>query len=313
MNDARSAATVADLMRFTWTFLPTVTIDLTGGGARDMPDVLGGNRPVFRSIRRSAEVEEDNRSPWMTVKSPMPITSLGRGMAALLALVAILGATHPAAGKQTDVRWLLLVDDLHISFVETGRLRDLLKAIATDLVHDSDTVAIRATGPSGLTSPGALDREWLSRRAKGATGNAMKLRDVAELLQQGGRTSGEVPLRERRAQDATLELLSTAEEHPDARSVLVFVSSGWPLGPESIGTEAVIARASSMKIPIVTIDPRHDGGQDSRPLYTPAELALADAGHASLQAMADRSGGIALLYVRNRTYELKRVSEFVRR
>jgi hypothetical protein len=40
-NDARSAATVADLMSFTWTFLPTATIDLIRDGASDMPRDLG--------------------------------------------------------------------------------------------------------------------------------------------------------------------------------------------------------------------------------------------------------------------------------
>ena len=36
-NAARSAATAAILMRFTWTFLVTVTIDLIAAAARDVP------------------------------------------------------------------------------------------------------------------------------------------------------------------------------------------------------------------------------------------------------------------------------------
>jgi hypothetical protein len=40
-HDANSAATIADLMSFTWTFLPTATIDLIRDRASDMPRDFG--------------------------------------------------------------------------------------------------------------------------------------------------------------------------------------------------------------------------------------------------------------------------------
>ena len=55
-NDARSAATVADLMSFTWTFLLTATIDLTRDGASDVPQYFGPKTAVLT-------LQED--APWV--------------------------------------------------------------------------------------------------------------------------------------------------------------------------------------------------------------------------------------------------------
>ncbi len=43
--------------------------------------------------------------------------------------------------------FLLFVDDLHLDFRNTPRIRDLFKKISTELIHDGDMFGIVSTGP----------------------------------------------------------------------------------------------------------------------------------------------------------------------
>jgi len=230
--------------------------------------------------------------------------------AALRAFVLVACLAPQIADTQTSVTWLILVDDLHISFVESGRLRTLLRAIGTDLILGSDTIVLRMTGPTNPPEARVVDREGLRQAGLRATGNALKL--TAELIQSGV-LSDEVPLRERRAQDATLELLSTVAGRNVTRPVLVFISSGWPLGPKSAGVETLVARARSLNIPIVTIDPRYAGRDSGDPLYDSATSEFVYAAEASLQALADQTSGLALLAPRYVPYAMDRANAFARR
>ena len=46
--------------------------------------------------------------------------------------------------------FLIIVDDLHLDFRNTGRIRDLFKRISRTLVHEGDMFGIVSTGPSSL-------------------------------------------------------------------------------------------------------------------------------------------------------------------
>ena len=46
--------------------------------------------------------------------------------------------------------WVFIIDDLHLDFRATGRLKELFKMISTTLVKEEDLVAIVSTGPSSL-------------------------------------------------------------------------------------------------------------------------------------------------------------------
>jgi len=59
----------------------------------------------------------------------------------MLRLAPVVLAAALALAERTDVgnlgaadnAWLILVDDLHLSFTQTGRLRDLLRKVAAEL------------------------------------------------------------------------------------------------------------------------------------------------------------------------------------
>jgi VWFA-related protein len=63
------------------------------------------------------------------------------------------GIVLPASRPRNDAAgriFLIIVDDLHLDFGNTARIRDLFKRIANTLVHEGDMFAIVSTGPSSL-------------------------------------------------------------------------------------------------------------------------------------------------------------------
>jgi hypothetical protein len=54
--------------------------------------------------------------------------------------------------------WLLFVDDLHLDFVNTGGLREVLRAISSELIHDGDVFAVRSSRPSSISIDLTSDR-----------------------------------------------------------------------------------------------------------------------------------------------------------
>ncbi len=104
-----------------------------------------------------------------------------RYVALLIAAIAALAADGTAVARnrstaQAENAWLIVVDDLHINFANTGRLRDLLRTVAKELVRDGDLVELRPTGPSAAV-PLTADRELLAAGIKMATGNGLKPED----------------------------------------------------------------------------------------------------------------------------------------
>ena len=71
------------------------------------------------------------------------------------------GIILPPSRPTTDASgriFLIIVDDLHLDFRNTGRIRDLFKRISRQLVHEGDMFGIVSTGPSSLSIDLTYDR-----------------------------------------------------------------------------------------------------------------------------------------------------------
>src|SRR6476469_6235487 len=66
--------------------------------------------------------------------------------------------TNDAAGRI----WMIFVDDLHMDFQNTGRIKDLFKQISNELVHEGDMFGIVSTGPSSIAIDLTYDRKRLT-------------------------------------------------------------------------------------------------------------------------------------------------------
>ena len=65
------------------------------------------------------------------------------------------GIILPPVRKVQDTSgriFLFFVDDLHLQFQNTGRVRDLFKKIGKNLVHEGDLFGIVSSGPSSISS-----------------------------------------------------------------------------------------------------------------------------------------------------------------
>ncbi|HUU35088.1 MAG TPA: hypothetical protein VMW48_13580, partial [Vicinamibacterales bacterium] len=63
------------------------------------------------------------------------------------------GIILPTSRPRNDAAgriFLIIVDDLHLDFRNTGRIRNLFKRISSTLVHEGDMFGIVSTGPSSL-------------------------------------------------------------------------------------------------------------------------------------------------------------------
>ncbi len=100
------------------------------------------------------------------------------------------GIILPTARPRNDAAgriFLIIVDDLHLDFRNTGRIRDLFKRISRTLVHEGDMFGIVSTGPSSLAIDLTYDRKILDEAIKKITGNGLKPSDI---IQGAGRSAG---------------------------------------------------------------------------------------------------------------------------
>src|SRR3954463_13486052 len=71
------------------------------------------------------------------------------------------GLILPPTKPRTDVSgriFMFFVDDLHMQFHNTGRIRDLFRKISKELVHDGDMFGIVSSGPSSIAVDMTYDK-----------------------------------------------------------------------------------------------------------------------------------------------------------
>ena len=195
----------------------------------------------------------------------------------LLALV--LTAAAQVTGAQTPSRLVLFfVDDLHMDFRDTPRLRMLIARLGRELGRDGDQWAMATTGHSSVSV--APNADWNGFPAA-------VTRITAGGLKPGDRQPEEVAQRARIAASTAAAAIrqATAGGRP---LVVLYVSSGYVRGVAS-EFEAVSAAASQAGTPIFAVDLRRP------PPQTPAEWdAFVAETQESLRVLAVASGGMTV-------------------
>jgi hypothetical protein len=137
-----------------------------------------------------------------------------------LALPLSVRTMQPGATGRDMAAWVLFVDDLHVEFANTGRVRAFIQNVASDVIRATDTVAIRTSGPSGVASRMG-SRGGLIQAIRELYGAGLKPGDL-----RGDRIAEETDLRARLSLSsarAAVELL--AETEPPLRG-LIYISNG---------------------------------------------------------------------------------------
>src|SRR5262249_458013 len=126
--------------------------------------------------------------------------------------------------------FLFFVDDLHLQFHNTGRIRDLFKRISKELVHDGDMFGIVSSGPSSIAVDMTYDKSRLEEAIKKIAGNELKPTDIIN-GPSGAEGPSEVRYRAHVAFSTVYDLLSNLNSVTNRRKALIYVSDGYDFNP----------------------------------------------------------------------------------
>jgi VWFA-related protein len=126
--------------------------------------------------------------------------------------------------------FLLFVDDLHLQFHGSGRVRELFRKIGKELIHEGDMFGIVSSGPSSIAIDMTYDKKQLDVAMKKITGDGLK---PSEIINTGTGSEGITELRHRAhvAFTTMLEALNNLERVHNRRKALVWVSEGYDFNP----------------------------------------------------------------------------------
>src|SRR5881275_2232616 len=126
--------------------------------------------------------------------------------------------------------FLFFVDDLHLQFHNTGRVRELFKKFSKELVHDGDMFGIVSSGPSSIAIDMTYDKTRLEEAIKKIAGNELKPTDIIN-GPSGAEGPSEVRYRAHVAFSTVNDVLKQLEQVHNRRKALVYVSDGYDFNP----------------------------------------------------------------------------------
>jgi VWFA-related protein len=126
--------------------------------------------------------------------------------------------------------FLFFVDDLHLQFQNTGRVRDLFKRIEKNLVHEGDLFGIVSSGPSSISIDMTYDRRRLDEAINKIAGSGLK---PSEIINNGtgGESVTELKYNAHVAFSTMSEALDNLEKVHNRRKAIVWVSEGYDFNP----------------------------------------------------------------------------------
>jgi len=143
------------------------------------------------------------------------------------------GIILPPVRKVQDTSgriFLFFIDDLHLQFQNTGRVRELFKKIGRTLIHDGDLFGIVSSGTSSIAIDMTYDRRRLDEAIERMTGGGLK---PSEIMSGASGAGGPTELRHQAhvAFSTMQEALENLEKVHNRRKALVWVSEGYDFNP----------------------------------------------------------------------------------
>jgi VWFA-related protein len=134
--------------------------------------------------------------------------------------------TNDAAGRI----FMIFVDDLHLDFRNTGRIRELFKKISKELIHEGDMFGIVSTGPSSLAIDLTYDRKRLDQAISKITGSGLAPKDILE-VPEGASGPPEVRYRAHVAFSTANDIINNLSQIHNRRKAFIYVSNGYDFNP----------------------------------------------------------------------------------
>jgi len=134
--------------------------------------------------------------------------------------------TNDAAGRV----FLLFVDDLHMDFQNTPRIREIFRKMLKNLIHDGDMWGMVSTGTSSISIDLTYDRALLDDAINRISGNGLKPTEIIK-GQQGADGPVELKYRAHVAFTTANSLMQNLEKLHNRRKAVIWVSSGYDFNP----------------------------------------------------------------------------------
>ena len=134
--------------------------------------------------------------------------------------------TNDASGRI----FVIVLDDLHLDFGTTARVRDLVHRMLRMLIHDGDMFGIVSTGTSSISEPLTYDRQVLESAISRMKGEALR---PDEVIQGSSGPQGPTELRHRAhvAFSTVHDLLRNLETVRQRRKAVLYISGGYDFNP----------------------------------------------------------------------------------
>jgi VWFA-related protein len=125
---------------------------------------------------------------------------------------------------------IFFIDDLHLEFRNTARVRKLLEDMQKTLIHDGDMFAIQTTGPSSVAVDLTYDKKRFAESIKKISGSELKPSEIIN-GPEGQEGPSEVRYRAHVAFSTVNDLLLALDQVHNRRKALIYVSDGYDFNP----------------------------------------------------------------------------------
>jgi VWFA-related protein len=165
--------------------------------------------------------------------------------------------------------FIIFIDDLHLDFENTGRIRALFHQISEELIHDGDMFAVLSTGTSSIEIDPTYDRKRLAEAENKIAGGGLKPNEILE-APLGAAGVAEVNHRAHVAFSSANDMLRQLEPIHDRRKAFIYLSNGYDLNPFRTTREKNDKdRANALRQPGGSDGGTGDGSNDSRAYTDP--------------------------------------------
>ncbi len=134
--------------------------------------------------------------------------------------------TNDAAGRI----FLFFVDDLHMNFRDTSRIRQLFDKMNKMLLHEGDMFGVVSTGTSSIAIDLTYDKKRMDEAIKKIAGSALK---PSEVIQgpQGPNGNSELKYRAHVAFSTAYDIVGNLSKVQNRRKAIIYVSNGYDFNP----------------------------------------------------------------------------------
>ena len=134
--------------------------------------------------------------------------------------------TNDAAGRI----FLFFVDDLHMNFRDTSRIRQLFDKMNKMLIHEWDMFGVVSTGTSSIAIDLTYDKKRMDEAIKKIAGSALKPSDIIQ-GPQGPNGNSELKYRAHVAFSTAYDIVNNLSKVQNRRKAVIFVSNGYDFNP----------------------------------------------------------------------------------